>query len=174
MERRHAGPVSDGCGSAGRSRQQPRAAWSSGHRGSGRSRQLEPPFCAGRIGVDLRDGAVDQDVFEVWRVSQNVEQPFPDTCVRPAAEPCMHSIPLAEHLRQVAPAGRVTSHPQDRIHEQPIVDAAASSGPSSARKMTFDPFPLLVRQRASAQGLAPSPALNQNRNPNGSLNADRP
>ena len=87
--------------------------------------------------------------------------------MRPPPEPCMDPAPFAEHLRQVTPAGRVSSHPQDRIHEQPVVGAAASSHPRSARKMALDPIPLLVRQHPSAQGLAPSPALNQNRRSKG-------
>ncbi|MGQ7467308.1 hypothetical protein ACTGW2_11395 [Streptococcus suis] len=35
--------------------------------------------------------------------------------------------------------------------------------------MTLDPLPLLVRQRASAQGQAASPTLNQNNRSNGIL-----
>ena len=88
------------------------------------------------------------------------------TGVRPAAEPGMNPAPLAEHLRQITPACRVASHPQNSVHEQPVVGAAASPHPRSARKIAFDPSPLLVRQRASAQGLTPSPALNQNRRTN--------
>lgn len=46
------------------------------------------PLCARRIGVDFRDGAVDEDVLEVRRVGQVMEKSFPDTGMRPA-EPGM-------------------------------------------------------------------------------------
>lgn len=146
---------------AGRAHPSPRAAWSSTHRATDRSRQLQPPFCAGGIGVDLRDGAVHQDVLEVRRLGHGVEQPLPDTGVRSAPEPRIAPTPLAEHLRQITPTRRVFGHPQDRIHEQPVVNASASPRPGSARKMALNSFPLRSAKRESAHGRAPSPALNQ-------------
>lgn len=119
------------------------------------------PFCPRRIGIGLQDRAFDQDVFKVRRVGQAMEKSFPYTGVRPASKPGMHSCPFAKYLWQVAPARRIVSHPQDRVHKQPVVHAAAAAGPGAAGQITSDLLPLLIRQRASAQGSAPSPASNQ-------------
>src|SRR3546814_2194441 len=51
-----------------------RSIWSSVRRASGRSRQLQPPFCAARIGVDLRDRAVDQHIFKVRRSEEHTSE----------------------------------------------------------------------------------------------------
>src|SRR3546814_10745919 len=99
-----------------------RSIWSSVRRASGRSRQLQPPFCTARIGVDLRDRAVDQHIFKVRRIGQRMEKPLPHAFVRPAPEAGMNRRPLAECLRQVAPMRRIAGHPQDRIHQQPVIN----------------------------------------------------
>ena len=87
------------------------------------------PLCACRICMDFRDGAVDEDVLEVRRIGQAMEESFPYTGMRPASELGTHSCPLAEDLWQVVPACRIASQQQDRVHEQPVVHAAAAARP---------------------------------------------
>lgn len=169
MGRRHIAPVSDVSVAASRSHRRRRAAWSSGRRANDRWRQFQPPFCARRIGVDLRDRAIDQNIFEVRRVGHGMEKPLPYAVVGPAAEACMDRRPLAKHLRQIAPMRRVARHPQNGIDEQPVVNAAPTRRPDPSRKMPFDPTPLLVRQCSSAQRSSPSTTLNQNSSEKGSL-----
>src|SRR3546814_2080280 len=73
----HIGLVSDGSEAADRSHRRRRAAWSSRRRANDRWRHFQPPFCAARIGVDLRDRAVDHHIFEVRRISHGMEKPLP-------------------------------------------------------------------------------------------------
>jgi hypothetical protein len=47
---------------------------------------LGPPFCALSVAVDLDDGGVDHSVFHVGIVGAGVEQPLPDTRLRPVAK----------------------------------------------------------------------------------------
>jgi len=61
--------------------------------------------------------------------------------------------PFAEHVRQVTPARRIAGHPQDRVHEQLIVDATLPRRSKAAEKMAFDSDPLLICQCPSTQGL---------------------
>lgn len=53
---------------------------------------------------------------------------------------------FAEHLRQIPPARRVFRHPQDRIHEQPIIHSTPAGHSYLLGKVTFDPRPLPIRQ----------------------------
>ena len=96
--------------------------------------------------MDFRDGAIDQDVFKVRRVSQGMEKLLPHPRVRPTPEPRMHCGPFAEHLRQITPAGRIAGHPQDRINKQPVVDPAPPRRANTARQVPFNTTPLFVGQ----------------------------
>ena len=164
---RHGVPASDGCAAVSRSHRRRHAAWSLAPRVNGRWRQLQPPFCPCRIRVDFRDGAIDQDVFEIRRVSQGMEKPLPHARMRPTPETRMDRSPFAKHLRQIAPAGRIAGHPQDRVNKQTVVDPAPPRRADTARQVTFNTPPLFVRQCASAQGSNPPRALNQNSIPMG-------
>jgi hypothetical protein len=110
---------------------------------------FESPFCALAVAVDLDDGGVDHSVFHVGIVADSIEQPFPDICLHPVAEPREHAVPVAERARQIAPGTASAGDPQHRLHKQPVILAATPGIARLAKTQRLHLRPLGVRQYES-------------------------
>ena len=69
---------------------------------------------------------------------------FPGAAQGPSAKARMHGRPLPELRRKIAPGRAAPSHPQYRIHEQPVVLAVPPPIRVLARNKVLDPRPLRV------------------------------
>ena len=66
----------------------------------------------------------------------------------------MHRLPLAVALGQVVPVRSGAQHPQDAVHEQPIVLAGPAGIASLAGQEAFNTLPL-----RAAQFVSPTPSI---------------
>lgn len=115
--------------------------------------------------MDLADGGIDEDVFEVRAIRQSLEKAFPDPCQRPSAKPGVDTGPFAEAGRQVAPGRRAARLPERRLEEQSGVGAAASGQAFAAGKEMSDTAPcasVRVRLPKIASVFDLEPESNQN------------
>lgn len=160
-------PVSDGSAAGSRSHRPPRAALRQAQDRLSRQPAARAPIATASAPLrpshryEPSKSAVDQDIVEGRRVGHGVEKPLPYATAGPAAEARMDCCRFAEHLRQITPMSCTARHPQDRIDEQPVVNAAPARRPDPSGKMAVDPPPLLVRQRSSAQDSFPSETKQQ-------------
>src|SRR3954469_14659382 len=104
------------------------------------------PLCTLSVPVDLDDGGVDQDVFQVGLVRDGVEQPLPDLRLHPVAKAGEDAVPVPEQGRQITPRTAGALNPQHRLDKQAIVLAAASGVARLAQTTWFHLRPLGVRQ----------------------------
>lgn len=73
----------------------------------------------------------------------------------------MNRPPVAKFRRKVAPRGRPTGKPKDRINEEPIVLASAAPVAGLARNQGFNDCPLGIAQSSPAQDHLLFSTLNQ-------------
>ena len=84
------------------------------------------------MNVSANDRGIEHHPLQIG-VLESVEDPLPHPLLGPTIEPLKDTIRFAESFRQVTPRCSRASDPQDRIHKQPIVVAAASRTPRSTR-----------------------------------------
>jgi hypothetical protein len=101
------------------------------------------------VAVDLDDGGVNHCVFHVGIIGDGVEQPLPDIPLYPVPEPGEHAVPVAERARQIPPRTAGAGDPQDCLHEQSVILAAAARIPRLAQTQRLHFRPLGVRQNES-------------------------
>ena len=68
--------------------------------------------CALAVAVDVNDGGVNHCVFHVGIIGDGVEQPLPDTRLRPVAKARESAVPVAERGRQITPGAAGSGDPQ--------------------------------------------------------------
>ncbi len=85
--------------------------------------------------VNADDGAVDEHIFEVRFLRENLEQLFENPLLRPAAKALENRIPLTEDRWNIA-SRRSRSHPpQNGFQKQPVVRRRNAAIRGLARKM---------------------------------------
>jgi len=95
---------------------------------------------------------VDEHVFEIGIVRQGLENPLPDTFLRPAPEARVDAVPFAELARQITPGRASSRDPQDRFDKQAIVTRSGAGITKLARQLWRNPFPLLLVHNRANQG----------------------
>ena len=99
--------------------------------------------------MNLDDGGVDHGVFHVGIVGDGLEQPFPDICLRPVAEPREHAVPMSERRRQIPPWAAGSGNPQHSLDKQSVVLAATAGIARLAKTKRLNLRPLGVSQNES-------------------------
>src|SRR6516165_1417200 len=107
------------------------------------------PFCTLTVAVDLDDGGINHGVFHVRIIGDGLEQPLPDIRLRPVAEACEDTVPMAERDRQIAPGTSCACDPQHRFHKKSVVLAAAPWIAWLTQTMRLHLRPLGVSQNES-------------------------
>ena len=102
--------------------------------------------------MDPDIGGVDEHVFEVGIVRHRLEDPLPDTLVRPAPEARVDAVPFTELARQITPRRAGSRDPQDSFDEQSIVSCGRAWITHFARQFRCNSFPLLLVQDRANQG----------------------
>jgi hypothetical protein len=162
-------PASAGDAPAGRARRPPSGSWCSGRRASDRRRGPEPPLCPGGVLVGARDGGVGGHEVEHRIGGERLEQAGPNAGPAPAGEASVDAVPGPVVGRQRTPARPVARHqPGHRLHEEPVVGAAAARVRALARAPGARSEPAA---RPSARGRWPPP---RPRSPTGSGGCDGP
>src|SRR5262245_43135800 len=99
---------------------------------------------AGAVLMSPHDGAVDHRVLVIAIGGQVLKDALPYTGFRPAAEPPVRILPVAEALRQVAPWYSRTIPVQHRLDKATIVLGGCADIAQLTGKQVLDPFPLVV------------------------------
>src|ERR1700758_246551 len=92
------------------------------------------------------ESSVDEDIFEIRVLAERLENPLPDSLLRPAPEARIDSEPLAERFRQITPRRARARNPKNRFDKEPVVTSGAARITGFARQFRRDPLPLGVAQ----------------------------
>ena len=68
---------------------------------------------ASRIGMSTNNGAINEQVFEVWISGAKLMQLLEDAGISPAGETFIDGIPVAILFREQSPLGTAARHPED-------------------------------------------------------------
>jgi hypothetical protein len=63
--------------------------------------------------MSANDGAVNQQVFQVWVSGAKLMQLLEDTCISPTGKALIDGIPVAIRWGKQAPLGTVANNPED-------------------------------------------------------------
>src|SRR5882672_8590254 len=105
--------------------------------------------------MDPDVGCIDEDVFEIGIARQGLENPLPDTFLRPAPEAGVDGEPFAEHLGQITPGCAGPRDPQNGLDKQAIVTRGDAGITNLARQFRCKSSPLLIVQDRANQGWPP-------------------
>jgi hypothetical protein len=67
--------------------------------------------------VGRDDGAIEDQVLQVWVMGKMLVHPFPDTFLAPAGEPFVHRVPGAIGFWQPPPLGAAPGHPENGFNK---------------------------------------------------------
>lgn len=87
---------------------------------------------------DPDEHAIDKDIFEIRILAERLENPLPDSLLRPAREARIDGEPLAERFRQIAPRRTRARNPKNRFDKEPVVAPAAARVTGFARQFRRD------------------------------------
>ena len=93
--------------------------------------------------MDPHDRAVDHLNLTIVRLRHGIHQPVPDTGFSPAVKAIVGRRVGTVALRQVAPRGTRSQHPEDAVHHPTIILPSRPRAPS--RQHRFDDRPFEVR-----------------------------
>jgi hypothetical protein len=94
------------------------------------------------------NGGIEEGASFIDFNGQLLEEPLPDTSLRPPVEPVVHGLPGAESLRQVSPRDTGPDSPDDCVDE--VTVAALGARPWARGEKVFDSQPLSITQLMSA------------------------
>ncbi len=139
-----------------RGRPPERGSWCSARRATGRS----PGPCrfflsAGAVLVRAHNGPVDHRIFVVGIGREMLEDPLPDSRLRPPAEAPVHVFPIPEAFRQIAPGYPGPIAVEHRFDEPPVVDRGHANPTLAPRKQVPDAVPLIIAKSVAAHRSAP-------------------
>lgn len=103
-----------------------RGSWWSGRSASARSPDFGPPFCAGGMLMRPDDRGIDDQMFEVGVLDQDLKDARPRPAFGPAAKAPEGRVPIAELRRQITPGCTGASHPKHCFYKQAIVPAVTT------------------------------------------------
>jgi len=94
--------------------------------------------------MGANDAGVDHEVLVVAVLGQGVEDPLPDSRLRPPGVPAVDVLPAAETLRQVAPRNTGTVAVEHGFDEESVVPGGGAAGPLATGQQVADGMPLVV------------------------------
>ena len=112
-------------------------------------------FRASAVLVGTHNGIIQHRTLVISVGSDILKDPLPDSRLRPAAEPTVHVLPIAETGWQVTPGNPGAAPIEHRFDKQTIVGGRHADRTGSARQKTLDPVPLIVAKAEAVQGSAP-------------------
>ena len=98
---------------------------------------------------------VDHRIFVVGIGREMLEDPLPDSRLRPPAETPVHVFPIPEAFRQIAPGYPGAIAVQHRFDEPPVVDRGHANPTLAPRKQVPDAVPLIIAKSVAAHRSAP-------------------
>ncbi len=142
-----------------RGRPPERGSWCSARRATGRS----PGPCRfflspGAVLVSAHNGTVDHRIFVVGIGREMLEDPLPDSRLRPLAEAPVHVFPIPGAFQQIAPEYPGPIAVQHRFDEPPVVDRGHANPTLAPRKQVPDAVPLIIAKSVAAHRSAPERA----------------